>query len=211
MKETTTILFNELFVRYPKLTVCKEDILKTFEILCETYQTGKKLLVCGNGGSAADSEHIVGELVKSFRKKRPLPDLEIAELSKTEEGATLAKVLEGGLKAISLTSHLALSTAFSNDNEPSAVFAQQLYVLGDRSDTLLTISTSGNSKNCVYATKVARLKGIKVLALTGEKDSILAQESDVCIKVPERETFKVQELHLPIYHCLCAMLEEEFF
>lgn len=211
MKDSTKKMFDDLFVRYPTLSVCKEDILKTFEILRSTYQNGKKLLVCGNGGSAADSEHIVGELVKSFRKMRPIPETEKAELAKSEDGAILSNVLEGGLKAISLTSHLALSTAFANDNEPSAVFAQQLYVLGDRGDTLLTISTSGSSKNCVYATKVARLKGIHVLALTGEKESILARESDVCIKVPETETYKVQELHLPIYHCLCAMIEEEFF
>ena len=151
------------------------------------------------------------ELMKSFKKKRPIPEAELQKLVQTEEGEILSLVLDGGLKAVSLTSHLALSTAFANDKEPLAVFAQQLYVLGQQGDTLLALSTSGNSKNCVYASIVAKAKGIKVIALTGERDSRLSELADVCIKVPERETYKVQELHLPVYHCLCAMLEEELF
>ena len=149
--------------------------------------------------------------MKSFRKKRPICEDFKKTLSQTEEGAVLANVLEGGLKAVSLTSHLSLSTAFSNDAEPSAVFAQQAFVLGDKGDTLIAISTSGNSKNCVYAVAVAKAKGIKTVALTGEKESKLSKLCDVCIRVPETETYKIQELHLPIYHCLCAMLESELF
>ena len=211
MKDTTAKILEELTERYPRLAVCKKDVEKAFELLCETYRKGKKLLVCGNGGSAADSEHIVGELMKSFKKKRPIPESEKALLSETEEDAKLCAALEGGLPAISLTSHLSLSTAFANDNEPSAVFAQQLYVLGEKGDCFLAISTSGNSKNCAYAARVAKLKGIPMVAMTGEKASVLSERSDVCIRVPETETYKVQELHLPVYHCLCAMLEEEFF
>ena len=211
MKETTKNILNELIEKYPVLADCERDIEAAFIRLLHTYQRGNKLLLCGNGGSAADCEHIVGELMKSFKKKRPISTEEKAVLSKTEEGRAIADVLEGGLKAISLTSHLSLSTAFANDKQPLAVFAQQLYVLGDKGDTLLCISTSGNSKNCVYAATVARLKGMSVIALTGEKESALSACSDVCVRVPETETYKVQELHLPVYHALCAMLEEEWF
>ncbi len=211
MKDSTAKILEGLTERYPCLDGCKGDVQRAFELICSAYRKGKKLLVCGNGGSAADGEHIVGELMKSFVKKRPIPETEKAVLSETEEGARLCETLEGGLKAVALTSHLSLSTAFANDNEPSAVFAQQLYVLGDEGDVFLAISTSGNSKNCVYAARVARLKGIPTVAMTGEKESALSACADVCIRVPERETYKVQELHLPVYHCLCAMLEEEFF
>jgi D-sedoheptulose 7-phosphate isomerase len=211
MKETTKNILKELIEKYPALLGCEQDIEAAFMCLLHTYESGKKLLLCGNGGSASDCEHIVGELMKSFKKKRPIPAEEKAVLSKTEEGRAMADVLEGGLKAISLTSHLSLSTAFANDKQPLAVFAQQLYVLGDKGDTLLCISTSGNSKNCVYAATVAKMKGMSVISLTGEKESALSACSDVCVRVPETETYKVQELHLPVYHALCAMLEEEWF
>lgn len=146
------------------------------------------------------------------RKKRPLEKTDEEKLTALgEDGATLANVLERGLKTVSLTSHLALSTAFANDKEPLATFAQQVYVLGDEGDALLCLSTSGNSQNCVYAALTAKAKGIKTLAITGAKESRLSALCDVCIQAPETETYKVQELHLPIYHCLCAMLEEEIF
>ena len=211
MKETTKMILKDLIKKYPALAACERDIEKACACLVKTYQTGKKLLLCGNGGSAADCEHIVGELMKSFKKKRPIPAEEKAVLCQTAEGRELAETLERGLQAVSLTSHLSLSTAFANDKQPLAVFAQQLYVLGNTGDTLLCLSTSGNSKNCVLATAVARLKGMSVISLTGEKESALSACSDICIRVPETETYKVQELHLPVYHALCAMLEEEFF
>jgi D-sedoheptulose 7-phosphate isomerase len=211
MKESTRNIFNELFDRYSNLQCCRLEIEKAFVLLKDCLQNQGTVFACGNGGSAADCEHIVGELMKSFKKKRPIPEAELQKLVQTEEGEILSLVLDGGLKAVSLTSHLALSTAFANDKEPLAIFAQQLYVLGKQGDTLLTLSTSGNSKNCVYTAIVAKAKGIKIIALTGESDSRLSELADVCIKVPEKETYKVQELHLSVYHCLCAMLEEEIF
>lgn len=211
MKETTKRILEGLTKKYPALSACENDIAAAFTLLKETYRSNNKLLLCGNGGSAADCEHIVGELMKSFKKKRPIPEGEKVVLCQTEEGRALAETLERGLKAVSLTSHLSLSTAFANDKQPLAVFAQQLYVLGDKGDTLLCISTSGNSKNCVYAATTARLKGMSVISLTGRKESALSDCSDICVRVPETETYKVQELHLPVYHALCAMLEEEWF
>ena len=211
MKDTTRSILQELIEKNPTLKVCESAIEKAFSLLLETFKKDDKLLLCGNGGSAADCEHIVGELMKSFKKSRALSSEEKETLSVFEHGEVLGDVLEKGVKAVSLTSHLSLSTAFANDKEPSAVFAQQVYVLGNTGDCLLTISTSGNSKNCVYAAEVAKWKGITVIAMTGERESKLSQMSDICIRVPERETYKVQELHLPIYHCLCAMIEEELF
>ena len=211
MKNTTKIIFEELFERYPELEVCREDILKSFNLMRETYANGGKVLVCGNGGSAADSEHIVGELMKNFKKCRKPSSALIENLEGCPESLRLSEVLEGNLPAISLTSHISLTTAYSNDKEPSAVFAQQLSGLGVKGDTFIAISTSGNSLNCVYACLVAKAKGLNAIAFTGEKDSRLSFLSDVTVKVPQRETFKIQELHLPVYHALCAMLEEEFF
>ncbi|MBQ8323320.1 MAG: SIS domain-containing protein [Clostridia bacterium] len=212
MKNETKEIYETLFKRYPVLTDLKMEIRAAFEILKLSYSDGGKLLICGNGGSAADSEHIVGELMKCFRKKRPLDETTVNKLSQYgEEGKVLSECLEGTLPALTLTSHLALSTAFANDKEPSVTFAQQLLGLGNKKDVLLCLSTSGNSKNCVYAAILAKVKRLKVLSFTGEKKSKLGKLSDVCIRVPETETFKIQELHLPIYHALCAMLEEEFF
>lgn len=211
MKNTTQLIYQELLEKYPALDVCKDAILKTFEIIKQTYLDGGKVLVCGNGGSASDSEHIVGELMKNFKKCRKADDELLSKLEDCEESKKLKEVLEGNLPAISLTSHIALTTAYSNDKEPSAVFAQQLSGLGKKGDTFIAISTSGNSLNCVYACLVAKAKGLKTVALTGAKDSRLSSLSEVCIKVPETETYKIQEYHLPVYHALCAMLEEEFF
>lgn len=212
MKEKVKTVLNELLERYPSLAEQKENIIAAYEILKDCYLCGNKLLVCGNGGSAADSEHIVGELMKKFKKQRKIQKSVYDELvAFGDDGKRLADVLEGALPAISLTSHIALSTAFANDKEPSAVFAQQVYALGRRGDTLICISTSGNSENCYLAAITAKAKGIKVASLTGKNESKLSAVSDITIFAPETETFKVQEYHLPIYHALCAMLEEEFF
>ena len=211
MKENTKIIFEELFERYPSLEVCKSDILSSYELMQETYLNGGKVLVCGNGGSAADSEHIVGELMKNFKMCRKADQELLNALEDCKESEALKKVLEGNLPAISLTSHLSLTTAYSNDKEPSAVFAQQLSGLGQKGDTFIAISTSGNSLNCVYACLVAKAKGLKTIAFTGQKDGRLSELSDVTIKVPATETFKIQEYHLPVYHALCAMLEAENF
>jgi len=212
MKETTKLILEDLIVRYPSLKDNKNDVLKAYLILEEAYKNNKKVLVCGNGGSASDSEHIVGELMKRFKKPRAIKsDIYNKLANYGNDGTKLQNTLEGSLKAISLTSHIALTTAFSNDKEPSVVFAQQLYGLANKDDVLLSISTSGNSENCVLATTLAKVMELKTISLTGIKESRLSSLSDVTIKVPECETYKIQELHLPIYHCLCAMLEEEFF
>lgn len=212
MKNGTKEQYELLFSRYPALAACREEILSAFETLKTAYETGGKLLVCGNGGSASDSEHIVGELMKCFRKKRPLPEeLSVSLSALGEEGKALAGKLEGALPAISLCGHPALSSAFLNDTEPTMTFAQQVLGYGRKGDVLLTISTSGNSKNCVYAAYTAKARGLSVLALTGKKESKLSALADITVRVPETETFRIQELHLPVYHTLCAMLEEEFF
>lgn len=204
---------NHLFDRYPKLIVCKEDIMQAYEILEAAYQNGRKLLVCGNGGSASDSEHIVGELMKEFKLKRKVYGNQAAALKEIdpELGQVLADNLQGALPAISLTGHSALQTAYMNDAVPELVFAQQVNGYGKPGDVFLGISTSGNSKNVLYAAVTAKSKGLKVIGLTGAKENKLMKFADVCIRVPETETYKIQELHLPVYHCLCLMLEQKFF
>lgn len=203
----------ELLYRYPQLRECEEDINKAYEILEKTFKQGGKLLICGNGGSASDSEHIVGELMKEFKIRRKLSDEDSKKLKEidNELGRILADNLQGALPAISLTSHYALQTAYMNDAIPELVFAQQVNGYGKSKDALLCISTSGNSKNVLYAAIVAKLKGLKVIGLTSSKENKLRKYCDVCIGVPETEVYKIQELHLPIYHCLCIMLEEKFF
>lgn len=204
---------NHLIDRYPKLIVCKEDIMQAYEILEAAYQNGRKLLVCGNGGSASDSEHIVGELMKEFKLKRKVYGNQAAALKEIdpELGQVLADNLQGAMPAISLTGHSALQTAYMNDAVPELVFAQQVNGYGKPGDVFLGISTSGNSKNVLYAAVNAKAKGLKVIGLTGERESKLMKYADVCIRVPETETYKIQELHLPVYHCLCLMLEQKFF
>ena len=204
---------NILIERYPQLAVCKEDIKKAYELLETTYSNGRKLLVCGNGGSASDSEHIVGELMKEFKLKRKVYSDHAAALKAIdpELGQVLADNLQGALPAISLTGHSSLQTAFMNDAVPELVFAQQVNGYGKPGDVFLGISTSGNSKNVLYAAVNAKAKGLKVIGLTGAKENKLMKYADVCIRVPETETYKIQELHLPVYHCLCLMLEEHFF
>ena len=207
------IYIDTLVERYPALQSCADDIGKAYCILRDSYEQRGKLLVAGNGGSAADAEHITGELMKSFKQKRPLsPDLK-EKLESVDEaiGKHLVDVLENPLTAIALVGHEALSTAFLNDKEGTSVFAQQLLGFGRPGDVFLGISTSGNSRNVVYAAVTAKALGIHVIALTGKSGGALADYADVSIKVPEAETFMVQELHLPVYHCLCLMLENYFY
>lgn len=202
-----------LIERYPALKICKDDIVNAYLIMEDSYNNGGKLLIAGNGGSAADSEHITGELMKRFKIQRPVSK-EYAEKLKAvdpERGAALARNLESSLMAIPLVAHEALTTAYINDVDGLGVFAQQLFGYGREGDVFLGISTSGNSKNIMNATVVARASGIKVIGLTGAKGGELAKVSDVAVKVPETETYMIQELHLPIYHCWCLMLEEKFF
>ncbi len=204
---------NELVGRYPALKNCSDDIERAREILVETFDSGNKLMICGNGGSAADSDHIVGELSKGFLKKRPVPERDREKLKELypDEWEKLADGLQCGLPAVSLHSQSALLTAFVNDVEPEMMYAQELYALGKDRDALIAISTSGNSKNVVNAAKLARIMGIKVIALTGERESALSSLADVCIRVGEHETYRVQELHLPVYHYLCAAVEDRFY
>ena len=202
-----------LIARYPMLEGCEDSIIRAYFLLEESYSKGNKLLVAGNGGSAADSEHIVGELMKGFKLPRKL-DAEISQklIDESEElGKTLVENLQGALPAIALDGHPALSTAYMNDCEPLLCFAQQVNGYGVEGDVFLGISTSGNSKNILYAAVTAHAKGMKVIGLTGAKNSKLETLSDVCIKAPQTETYMIQELHLPIYHCLCLMLEDRFF
>lgn len=202
-----------LIDRYPKLNVCREDIIKAYEILDKSYSSGRKLLVSGNGGSASDSDHIVGELMKEFKLKRKVSGEQAIALKSIDQdlGCVLADNLQGALPAISLTGHSSLTTAFMNDAMPELVFAQQVNGYGKPGDVYLGISTSGNSKNVLYAAVNAKAKGLKVIGLTGAKENKLMKYADVCIRVPETETYKIQELHLPIYHSLCLMLEDRFF
>lgn len=202
-----------LIERYPELNICKEDIYLAFEMIKGSYKAGGKLLICGNGGSAADSDHIVGELMKSFKKCRSLPDDVKENLRKSDAqyGDILANNLQGALPAIALNNHSALSTAYLNDVNGQVGFAQQVYGYGKKGDCLLAITTSGNSENVYMAGLVARHKEMKVIALTGVVGGKIKNIADVTISVPDDETYRIQEYHLPVYHCLCLMLEDEFF
>ena len=196
-------MMKELLERYPALKGCEADIQAALKLCIDTYEKGGKVLVCGNGGSASDSEHIVGELMKGFMLKRPVDDPRLP--------ADLACNLQGALPAISLVSQVGVLTAFINDVEPHMMYAQLTYGYARENDLLICLSTSGNSKNCVYAAQVAKAVGANVLSLTGMKESKLSELSDVTVRVPECETFKIQEYHLPVYHYLCAMTEKHFF
>ena len=213
MKKNVSKHIELLIERYPKIECCKENIIEAFFTIKDSYEKGGKLLIAGNGGSAADSEHIVGELMKAFVLPRKLDEKYRDNLIGVDNdlGTILADNLQGALPAIALDGHLALSTAYMNDCEPLLCFAQQINGFGTKNDVFLGISTSGNSKNILFASVCAKAKGMKVIGLTGEKDSKLSAMADICIKAPDKETFKIQEYHLPIYHCLCLMLEEHFF
>jgi D-sedoheptulose 7-phosphate isomerase len=203
----------QLIDRYPSLSGIGDHIKNAGELLIKSFSSGGKLLLAGNGGSAADCEHIAGELMKSFAKRRSPPSGYVAELEKVDPecGAWLGPRLQGALPAIALTAHTGLSSACINDIGGDIVFAQQVYGYGKTGDVFLGISTSGNAKNVVYAAVTARAKGLKTIALTGGSGGSLVKYADAAIIVPEKETYKIQELHLPIYHALCLMLEEHFF
>lgn len=203
----------ELVSRYPALVKCEAEIRAAFETIKNSYEAGGKLLVCGNGGSCADSDHICGELLKSFVKKREVEKSLFEKISEvdSEAGEFLAARLQGSLPAISLCAHSALMTACLNDVDGNAMFAQQVMGFGNAGDVFLGISTSGNSKDVIYAAALAKAKGLKTIGLLGKNGGRLAKICDVAIIVPENETFKIQEFHLPIYHALCLQIEENFW
>lgn len=207
------VYLEELIGRYPILESIKAQIEEAYHVLEDCYSHGGKLLIAGNGGSCADAEHIVGELMKGFVKPRHVSEAFAKKLAEAdpERGEELAGKLQGGLPAIALTGHNGLSTAYLNDVDGNLIFAQQTYGYGREGDVLLGISTSGNSKNIMYAMATAKALGMKTIGLTGRDGGLLKHAADVCIVVPEKETFKIQELHLPVYHALCLMLEERFF
>ena len=192
-----------LYERYPALNVCREEIENAVDMIISTYQNAGKVLVCGNGGSASDSEHIVGELMKGFLSKRVVKDERIPE--------SLRNGLQGALPAISLPSQSAILSAFINDVEPEMMYAQLVYGYARENDLVIGLSTSGNSKNVVKAIEVAKCIGAKTLSMTGEKASRLSELSDITIRVPSTETYKIQEYHLPVYHYLCMEVEKIMF
>lgn len=200
-----------LLERYPQLAEVQAEIHNAYSILENSFAQGGKLLLCGNGGSAADSDHIAGELLKGFKLPRKISRSLDFSAAGAQDDAMFYEKLQGGLPAISLCGHPAYFTAWCNDVQPDMVFAQQVYALAREHDTLLALSTSGNSQNVVNAVITAKAKGIHTVAMTGTHESRLSDLCDCCIPVPSGETFRVQEYHLPIYHALCAMLEERFF
>ena len=203
----------DLFERYPQLNICAKDIEKALALMVDTYKNGGKILVCGNGGSCADSEHIVGELMKSFVLPRNIPHSDAEKLEKLlgDEAKLFTENLQRGFPAFSLCSQSGVMTAYNNDVNAELVYAQLLYASAKENDLLIGISTSGNSKNVVNAVKVAKALGIKSLCLTGMKECEIDRFADCVIKVPETETYKVQELHLPVYHYLCLETEKNLF
>lgn len=219
MKESAYAAIDTLITRYPALAPCAADIRDAAQVLITSYRAGGKLLVCGNGGSAADAEHIVGELMKGFLLPRHLGEDLMEKLHEACDATDpktvdyLMQNLQGALPAIALPSQLAISTAFANDQAPDLTFAQQVLGLGRPADVLLGITTSGNSKNVLYALRVARALGMKTIALTGASGGKCTADgcADITIKAPADETYKIQEYHLPIYHALCIAVEEEFF
>lgn len=206
-------MLNELITRYPLLASIRDEIESAYNTIVECYEHDGKVLIVGNGGSAADAEHIVGELMKGFVKNRTVSE----EMQKAlleldpERGAGLIKNLQGGLPAICLNAHTSLNTAFANDKDPVMCYAQQVNGYGKPGDVFIGISTSGNAENVMYAAITAKAKGMKIIALTGKNGGKLAKVSDVAMIVPEQETYKIQEYHLPIYHALCLMLEDHFY
>jgi len=205
-------ILNDLFVKYPDLEPCRESVARAFEAMKRSFAQGGKMLLAGNGGSAADCEHVVGELMKGFMSKRPLGPAEREKmLIHGEDGVYIADRLQGALPAISLVSHTALATAFINDVAADMVFAQQVYGYGRPEDTLVVFSTSGNSVNVVRAVQVAKSLGMTAIGFTGQGGGRLKELCDVVIRVPSDRTPDIQERHLPIYHVLCMMLEEVFF
>lgn len=202
-----------LIEKYPQLEVAAKDIDLATNKIIECYKKGGKLLLCGNGGSAADCTHIVGELMKGFMKKRPVTEKQAKALKKANPliDDEFIKNLQCGLPAVNLCESQALLTAFCNDVDPEYMYAQQVFGLGKKGDVFIGLSTSGNAKNVNLAAKIAKALGLTVIGMTGEKESKLSENGDICIKVPETETYKIQELHLPVYHAICDAVEAEFF
>ena len=195
--------------RYPELTACKNEVALAINAVVDCYNAGGKILICGNGGSAADAEHISGELLKGFLSKRPVTGAELSALS--AELGDAAEKLQRGIPAVPLTSLSAALSAFANDVDPELVFAQLVFALGKENDLVVGLSTSGNSKNVVKALEVAKARGIKTVAMTGASGGRLAEIADITVKAPATETYKVQEYHLPIYHAICAEAERLIF
>jgi phosphoheptose isomerase len=206
-------VLNELVERYPKLLLKKNDIGKAADSIISCFRDGGKLLVCGNGGSSSDSDHIAGELMKGFEYARPLPEKLKSALVKTgdERGRYLAEKLQSGLPAISLSAHTGLITAVANDTDADHIYAQQVVSYGKPGDILLAISTSGNSQNVIDAVITAKSIGMTVIGLTGESGGKLGPFCDILINVAERNTAYVQELHLPVYHAICKAVEVGLF
>lgn len=211
MKEQAEARIKELVTRYPSLSSLEESLRESAERLIRCYRTGHKIMVCGNGGSAADALHIVGELMKAFVCKRAITEEWQEKFAKLPDGAYMSRNLQMALPAISLVSETGLLTAYANDVAPDMNFAQQVFGQGNEGDVLIAISTSGNSKNVLYAAEVAKAKSITVIALTGRDGGKLKEYADILLNVPEKETFKIQELHLPVYHALCLAVEAEFY
>lgn len=213
MKDTTLAKIDTLIERYPALSVCRQSLTEAVEAICTTYKSGGKVIVCGNGGSASDAEHIVGELMKGFVKKRPISDELYAKMKSVcpNEADYLRSNLQGALPAISLMNAVALNSAFANDQAPDLAMAQQVLGLGRPEDILIGISTSGNSANVIYAVQLAKTLGIKTIGLIGNRQCRMQNLCDIVIAAPEMETYKIQEYHLPIYHMLCIAVENEFF
>lgn len=205
-------IFNDLFKRYPCLESVRDDVYSAYEILCECYENDGKILVCGNGGSAADSEHIVGELMKGFLRRRILSADSARLFEDIDDGEYLVSGLQGAVPAIALTSQISLISAYSNDVSSDMVYAQQVWAYAKKSpDVLVALSTSGNSANIVNAVKTAVALGRKSIGFTGSGDSKMSKLCTVCVRIPQDETFKVQELTMPAYHALCAMVEATYF
>lgn len=202
----------ELYERYPILRECETEIEHAIDMICRSYKNGGKLMLCGNGGSCADCEHIVGELMKGFLLSRPVHGLyrKFKELG-FDDAKYMSENLQGSLPAVSLPHQSALISAFANDVASDMVYAQLVLGFGAKTDILFCLSTSGNSKNVVYAAKCAKALGIKTIAMTGKKPSLLSELCDITVRVPECETYKIQELHLPVYHYICARIEKTFF
>lgn len=210
-QEAPALLLNEFIQKYPALSGCRQQIADSYDILQNSFSQGGKLLIAGNGGSASDSSHIVGELMKGFLRRRPLDESQKTAFSNLSDGQQLSSSLQQSLPAIALTEQSALLSAIANDISPELVFAQQVFGYGCPHDVFWGLSTSGNSRNIVLAAQTARARHLKTIAITGSKVSHLSDLCDVCIRVPFTSTPRIQEATLPIYHVLCSMLEAHFF
>lgn len=216
IKNSTLKKIDELIERYPALEICRADLIISVEKICESFRAGHKLITCGNGGSAADAFHIVGELMKGFKLPRKIEDFKPEFLKRAEDlfpnDVNYFKAnLQCALPAISLVGETALTTAFANDNAPDLAFAQQLFGIGKKGDVLLAISTSGNSDNVIYAVEVAKIIGVTSIALTGRRGGKLKHLSDYAVCVPADTAYTIQEFHLPVYHMFCLAAENEFY